>query len=755
MKKLIQSLSSANAVTLTIGTVALIGILFVANPSLLDHIELKAYDLRFLSRGPQPATGQVVMALVDENSLDEEGRWPWPRSVFARLVGELSRANAKVIGFDMGFFEPDENAEYNLIQQLGQTVETLGIDSHPLDQFLASRRQAADNDRVLANAIERSSADVILGYFFHMSAEELEKEIGPDQLAARLAQINASKVPMVLFDSPAAQNSAFTIRPYAPETNIEPIGSAADGAGIFHVTPSADGVVRRMPLVMQWGDHFFPHLTVLCARRYLDNPPLIVKIAAFGVESIAIGDRRIPTDESGQLLIRYLGPPMTIPHYSIGDILNHRVERKVFDGKIVLVGATAMGTYDLRNTPFSPKFPGVEINATAIENILQNRFMTKPEWARGFDLAAVIVLGLLAGFLLSRVSATQGLLVVALLAGVHVAAAMWLFAAFDVWLNTVYPLIALAAVYVNITTFRYITEERERKKIKTTFRQYVAPLVIDRMLEDPGRLTLGGEEKILTVLFSDLEGFTSYSEKYTPHEMTSFLSEYFERMTEQIFKYQGTLKEYVGDELMAIYGAPLAHPDHAQRACAAALAMQASRRELRELWSRDGRPPLSARTGINSGPMLVGNLGCRYRFAYGALGDQVNLGSRLEGMNKFYGTRILIGENTATLVRNDFILREVDTVRVVGKEQCVAIFELIGHRDTALSAEKRRSLQAYAEGYEEYCAKHWDKAIDQFETCLANIPDDGPARTMLARSHEFKQSPPPDDWDCVYVATSK
>ncbi len=755
MKSFVQKLSAINTLTLTIGIVVLTGVLFVVNPPLLDYIELKTYDLRFVSRGARPTTGQVVMALVDEKSLDEQGRWPWPRSTIARLVGELTRAGAKVIGFDMGFFEPDQNSEFNLIQQLEQMVEKMGIDSDRLDNFIASRQRAADNDQVLANAIKRSSADIILGYFFHQSAAELEKKIGPDQLAARLAQITRSKVPMVMFDSPAAEKSAYTIKAYAPETNIDPIGSAAEDVGFFHVTPSADGVVRKMPLIMQWGGHFFPHLTVLCVRHYLGNPPLMVRIADFGVENITIGDHRVPTDENGQLLIRYLGPPMTIPHYSIGDILNQRVKDDAFAGKIVLIGATAMGTYDLRNTPFSPNFPGVEIHATAIENILQNRFMTKPEWSRGFDLAAIIVLGLLAGFVLSRVSALKGLMVIMLLAGAHVAAAQWLFVALDVWFSIVYPLIVLAAVYMGITTLRYMTEERERKKIKNTFRQYVAPLVIDRMLENPGRLTLGGEEKVLTVLFSDLEKFTNCSEKYSPTQMTSFLSEYFEAMTEEIFKYQGTLKEYVGDELMAIFGAPLDHPDHARRACASALAMQVRRRELRSLWAKDGRPPLSARTGINSGPMLVGNLGCRYRFAYGALGDQVNLGSRLEGMNKFYGTRILIGENTEKLVRDDFILRQVDTVQVVGKQQCVAIYELIGHKDDRLPAEKTGSLHAYAAGYESYCARHWDKAIGHFEACLAQIPDDGPARTMLARSQGYKKSPPPDDWDCVYVASSK
>jgi adenylate cyclase len=280
-------------------------------------------------------------------------------------------------------------------------------------------------------------------------------------------------------------------------------------------------------------------------------------------------------------------------------------------------------------------------------------------------------------------------------------------------------------------------------------------VVIDEMLKEPDRLKLGGEEKVLTVLFSDLAGFTGYSESFPPHEMINILSEYFEKMTEEIFAHQGTLKEYVGDELMAIFGAPLEQTDHAQRACAAALAMRDRLRTLRQDWSKIGRPSLRARTGINSGPMLVGNLGSRYRFAYGALGDQVNLGSRLEGLNKLYGTEILLGENTADLLGGSFLLREVDLVRVKGRKQPVRIYELVGNSEASLPEEKEQSLSHFAAALEAYRKQFWQEALGLFKQSSALCPEDGPSRIMAERCQIYLEAPPQGEWDGVFEMTSK
>jgi adenylate cyclase len=692
--------------------------------------------------------------MIDEKSLDTEGRWPWPRSKIASLVDTLSRDGAKVIGFDIGFLEPDENSQLGFIKHFGQKVADLDVDNRQLDDFIIESKKHADNDLALATAMKNSAATIVLGYFFHMNEGDLDYQIEPSEIDNQLERINPSKYPLIIYADQHMAVDPF-VRAYAPESNLKILADSADSSGYFNITTDQDGVVRWMPLLIQGGEDIFPPLAISCAWHYLDKPQLMVKVASYGVEGIQMGGRFIPTDENGQVLINYLGPAKTFPHFSISDILHGKLAEGTFKDKIVLVGATAMGTHDLRSTPVSPVYPGVEIHATVIDNILTQNFITRPQWSMIYDLFAIILLGALTGIALPRMSALRGLFLASGLFILHIVIARWLFVSSRVWLNMVYPLLAVAVTYTALTVYHYVTEERERKKIKGAFRHYVSPVVIDEMLKEPDRLKLGGEEKVLTVLFSDLAGFTGYSESFPPHEMINILSEYFEKMTEEIFTHQGTLKEYVGDELMAIFGAPLEQTDHAQRACAAALAMRDRLRTLRQDWSKIGRPSLRARTGINSGPMLVGNLGSRYRFAYGALGDQVNLGSRLEGLNKLYGTEILLGENTADLLGGSFLLREVDLVRVKGRKQPVRIYELVGNSEASLPEEKEQSLSHFAAALEAYRKQFWQEALGLFKQSSALCPEDGPSRIMAERCQIYLEAPPQGEWDGVFEMTSK
>ena len=752
--RLLKAVFSINPVSLTLGIILLVVVVFFSGVPIFDLIELKTYDLRVVSRGQRPPAPTVVLALVDEKSLDTEGRWPWPRSKIAALVDRLSHDGAKVIGFDIGFLEPDENSQLAFINALSQQVETLGLTQPQLVDFIQERKQRADNDLALAHAIQQSSAAVVLGYFFHMSETELDARLTPSEIDQQLKRINASKYPFIMYEDP---NMGFVpfLRAYAPESNLAMLTDAAAASGYFSLQSDRDGTVRWMPLIIQGGEDLFPPLAVAVAWQALDTPQLTVQVGPYGVEGIRMGPRFIPTDESGQLLINYLGPPKTFRHFSISDILHGTVPSGTFTDKIVLVGATATGTYDMRSTPFSTVYPGVEIHATVIDNILTNTFLTKPKWSTIYDLFAILILGALIGIILPRLSALKGLLCAAGLFMVHIVVARWLFVQAGVWLNLVYPLLVLSGNYTALTVYRYVTEERERKKIKGAFTHYVSPVVIEEMLKDPERLKLGGDEKVLTVLFSDLQGFTSASERYTPSQMIELLSEYYAIMTEQIFAYEGMLKEYVGDELMAIFGAPVEQPDHAVRACDAALAMRQRRAELREEWTKIGRPPLIARTGVNSGLMLVGNLGSKYRFAYGVLGDHVNLGSRLEGLNKQYGTDILIGENTAQLVEKSFLLREIDLVRVVGREQPVRIYELLAKAGASLPREQEKAYSAYAAGLEAYRQQRWAEAMGLFEEALAQWRGDGPSRIMAGRCQVYQKTSPPEEWDGVFEALTK
>ncbi|MBW1750588.1 MAG: adenylate/guanylate cyclase domain-containing protein, partial [Deltaproteobacteria bacterium] len=686
MKTPLQLLRAINPFFLTCFTVISIITLFQYGNTFIDFIELKTYDLRLLSRGRVDPSPAVVLALIDEKSLDTEGRWPWPRSKFANLVDILSRDGAKVISFDVGFLEPDQNTQLEFLDQFARRIDTLGIHSAPLTDLIVQSKKTADNDLMLAEAIRNSAAKVVLGYFFHMNAADPDYRIEPEKIERQIACISASKYPLVMHSGD--EKEARFIQAYAPEGNLDVLATSADAAGYYSVRSDPDGIIRWMPLIIQCGPDLYPPLSLVSAWHYLDRPQLMVETGKHGVEGIRMGQRFIPTDERGQLLINYLGPPKTFPHISIGDILSGQLPSGLFKDKIVIVGATAEGTHDLRGMPVTPLYPGVEMHATVIDNILTRNFMAKPKWAHIYDLLAIIMLAAVTGVALPRMGAMKGLMLTMILFILYIYLAYWFFIHLRFWLNIVYPLLALLANYTVLRVHGYITKDRERKKIQQTFKQYVAPLVIEKMIKNPHKLKLGGEEKELTVLFNDIVGFTGLSERHTPTEMVKILSSYFEKMTEQVFSYRGTLETYIGDEFMAIFGAPVERTDHAEKACDAALAMQNHLVSLRDGWAKTGHAMLTSRIGINTGSMLVGNLGCKYRFVYGALGDNVNLASRLEGLNKVYNTEILIGDNTARQVENSFRLREIDMVRAKGKEVPVRIYELLAQADTPLSATR-------------------------------------------------------------------
>jgi adenylate cyclase len=733
-----------NPASLTAGSIALVVVLFALSPAVLEAIELNWLDLRFRARGPLAPGPEVVVAAIDEKSLAAEGRWPWPRSRIAALVDTLSRDGAKVIGFDVVFSDTEQDARLPLIDRIEHAVATLKIDNPRLKGVLRESREAADHDRVLARALQRSSAPVVLGYFFHMNEEGVGFRFDSADIERRFEAIAGSKYPLVYRD-PQARSVPF-IKAYAPQGNLGDLASAAASAGYFSVVIDPDGAIRWMPLVVQGGDDFFPPLAVLCLWHYLGKPQLAVRSGPYGIDGVQIGERFVPSDEAGRLFINFRGPVQTFPTYSVSDILAGNLPEGTLKDRIVLVGATATSLGDIRTTPFGAVFPGTEVHATVIDNILAGDFIERPRWSTIFDLSAIVALGLVLGLVLPRTSALFGLLFSGTFFLAYMLAAYWLFARARIGLNMVYPLLTVAATYTILTVYRYLSEERQRRRIKEAFRHYVPPQVVEIMLGNPAGLRLGGEEKILTALLSDMEGYTSFSERRAPNEIIAVLSDYYAEMTEEVFKVRGTLVEYVGDELFAIFGAPISQEDHAKRACDCALAMQARRNALNAEWAKIGRPHIKARIGINSGNMLVGNIGSKYRFRYGAMGDPVNLASRLEGLNKFYGTETMISAYTVDLVGGSYRLRELDRVRVKGRAQGLSVYELLGTADVVLSPEKEELLAFYQLGLAAYRERRWDEAADFFRRCLLRFPDDGPSQVMEQRCRSYLETPPPADW---------
>jgi CHASE2 domain-containing sensor protein len=403
--------------------------------------------------------------LIDEKSLNAEGRWPWPRSKLAALVDILSRDGARVIGFDIVFSEPDENSQLTLIHQFSQKVDALAIKDPQLADFIHESRHNADNDLALTNAIKNASATVVLGYFFHMSEAELGYRLAQSAIDQRRQRISASRYALVMSKAPDMRVVPF-VKAYVPESNLEMFSKVAASSGYFSVQSDPDGVVRWMPLMIQSGEALFPPLAVLTVWHYLRKPQLMVQIGRHGVEGIQMGKRFIPTDETGRLLINYLGPAQTFPHVSISDILSGKLASGTFTDKIVLVGATAIGAHDLRSTPLSPVYPGVEIEATVMDNIVRQHFITRPHWAKIFDLLAIIVLGALIGIAVPRLSPLQGPWAAAGLFILYIVTACWLFISVGVWLNLVYPLLVLVTNYAVLTVYYYVTEHVEKGRME-------------------------------------------------------------------------------------------------------------------------------------------------------------------------------------------------------------------------------------------------------------------------------------------------
>jgi len=755
MNKRFTSLFSINPFSISIYLTLLVVFLFIfIEPSFLDIVELKTLDLRFKSRGTQKPHDAVVLAVLDEKSLNREGRWPWPRSKIARVIDYLSNDGAKVIGFDIGFLEPDENTNLKIIDQFEQKITTLQLKNNQIKEFIKESKLRADNDLILANAIKKSQAKIVLGHFFYMSQAALNYKVEQKDIERQTKRIKNSKYPLLMYDQQDMEIDPF-IHAYIPEANIDILSQAADSSGYFNMVPDKDGVVRWMPLIFKCGQEIYAPLSIQSVWHYLDQPQLMVKVANYGIQGIEMGERFIPAAEDGKMLINYIGPEKTFPHYSLSDIIRGNIPQGTFKDKIIMVGATAIAIYDVRNTPLSSsgEYPGVEIHATVIDNIITNNFLKKPEWTTIFDALAILIIGLFTGLVVRRLGAIKGIVFTSAVFILYILISYGLFMYWGIWVNIIYPLLALGLVYISLTVYRYLTEERERKKIKGAFTYYVSSSVVNEMLKHPEKLKLGGDRRELSVLFSDIRGFTTIAEGLTPEELVHLLNEYLTVMTDIVFKYDGTLDKYMGDAIMAIFGAPLDLPDHPIKACHSAIEMIEELKNLNQKWISEGKHPMDIGIGINTGPMMVGNMGSAQRFDFTAMGDSVNLGSRLEGANKSYKTNIIISEFTFEKVKNEFFCMELDSVRVKGKKLPVKIYSLVGYKN--LPDIQEEVIHQFNQGIALYKKRKWDTAIHAFKNITAMDPDLYAAQVYIERCFALKKNPPPAEWDGVYTMTTK
>ncbi len=679
-----------------------------------EVVELNAFDhLVRRYADPAKADSNLVLLAIDESSLEAFGRWPWPRDRYGYVVRYLKGAGAKAVVFDVMFFEPDDNAE-------------------EFDQSFADDVKAAGN--------------VFLPMLFQSEPAPVPADV----------QAHAT------VKAEGAETGQATERHAGIKLPIPALAQQARGLGVINLSADADGPTRRLPLLGRVDGNLVPHLSVAVARYVLGGGEL-----AMGDGRLRIGTSSVPLDADGNLLIEWHGSLEQTYHarkYSIGRVLHAFAQQEkgerpdldasLFKDKIVFIAGTAAGLYDLRVTPFSSATPGVLIHMAALDNLLHGQgLQAAPAW---FSLLILLLLCLAsAGAFMLFPSYPVKFGVTIGLALAYYGLVAHAFAGHERWLDLVFPEVALALTFGTAATVEYVTEGRQRRLMRAAFDKYMSSEVVEDIMRNPAAIKLGGEKKEISILFSDIAGFTTISEKMSPEDLVALLNRYLSAMTTIIkTTHRGNVNKYLGDGIMALFGAPLNDPKHASLACYAALDCQAELVRLRQIWKQEGLPEIGARIGINSGPCIVGNMGSEERMEYTVTGDSVNLASRLEGASKYYDTLILIGQRTAELAKNDVEVREIDLLRVKGKKEPVVVFELLA-RKGQVEEKKRQVIDLYLEGLAAYKARNFPAACAKFSEAVTLDPSDGPSRVYLDRSTTYRHQPPSADWDGVYEMTSK
>jgi adenylate cyclase len=747
----------------------------------LQRIEFNSLDTRFRYRSPSftPIDPNIVIVDIDQRSQEVLGKWPFSRTNFAHMLDALQEDGAKVVAFDITFDKPDESAapirkilaDFEQRQKNGRNVDP------KYEAWLRSMAGEYDADARFAAALKRFGP-VVLGNFF-LKKEELNgipsKTL--DDYANLIDWFGLSKNSI----NPATgkQDFADLVSKYDREgdlfsatvANIPVLANPDDpdktSIGFFNISGDSDGVLRRALLVLPFGRsqnvsdwQMFGSLEVQAVRLNLGltASQLTVNYNQFGVASLDFADKlRIRPDSTGHMQINYHGPRGTYPYHSIADVVTKKFAPGTFTHKTVLVGASATGIGDQRTPPYGGiDYPGVEVHANVIDNMLHQNFLVRGATQSLWDVLLIFFFGIPLGIWMALVSPRWmwfGLALLIPLALVDYAAFLhsW-------WLNFTIPAMTLVGNVMLVSLYRALVEEKEKRRVRTAFGQYLSPEVIRRLLLNPQ--LVDPRKTDISVMFSDIRGFTTISEKLDAQDLAVFLNQYLSEMTRIVFEYAGTLDKYIGDAVMAFWGAPFEEPGHAARACNSALDMMARVRWMQKNWEAEGKPHLDIGIGLNTGVASVGNMGSALRYGYTALGDTVNLSSRLEGLNKEYGTHIIVNETTYLAARDGgFIFRELDLIQVKGKLQPVTIYELVGREAEigadADAADTRSRLDVFDRARQLYRGRRWADAQSAFQNVLDRWPEDGPSRTYWKRCQEYLFEEPPSAWDGVFTMSHK
>ncbi len=702
----------------SLAVAVLIAAVRLLTPTPFEMLDLKALDLRYRLRGATTPGSEVVIVGIDETSLARIGRWPWPRSRLATLIDELTEAGAAGIGLDIMFDQPDHSIDMAALE----TVVAAVPDQTATD-LLGRLRLDLDNDARLAAALRRSGR-VVLGHFFELGR--------PGAPAAPLAAPPSSELSVRAIGGASVERAdRFETASHAYLT-IPALAGAAAGAGHVNFLVDADGIYRRVPLAIRVRDRLAPALALEMLRLARGGGAAQVTLAPDGVQALRIGALEAAVDGGARLWVNYLGPPHTFPHVAAVDVIEGRVPAGALAGKLALVGFTATG-FDKSATPFVPVAPGVELQATVLDNMLHASSLRRPWWTVPAEAMIIVLLGIVLGVGLRRLGTPAALLLALGVALLCAWGGQRLFESARLAVGGAYVLGAVFCCTLAGAVARAISEEREKRWIRKAFRHYLNPEVTEILARAPDRLRLGGERREITILFVDIRDFTGISETLRPEMLGELLNTYLGAMTDVVFRHDGLLDKYIGDAVMAFWGAPVLAQNNAVRCCRAALEMTATLRELREGWRPLGRPLIEIGIGINTGEAAVGNFGSPQRFNYTAVGDDVNLASRLEGLNKEYATEVLITERTRQAIGDEFITREIDQVLVKGRTQHVVVHELLGCRADDQDGRLAARAAGFSTALGAFRREAWAEAVDLLRTLRERYPEDRAAAAFLAR----------------------
>ena len=725
----------------------------VLDPAPIQQLRLTGFD-QFQKIKPRAYQNLPVRIVdIDEKSLEALGQWPWPRTVVADLLGKLADAGAAAVAFDVLFAEPDRTSPKKIIDQWQRFV---GSEQKEKLSELASR--LPDHDEVLASRLNR--LPTVLGVMFDNSG------VIPNMAKPKWSYGKQGEDP----------------RPFLPTytgaiTALGVLGAKTTGLGSINSSLDNDGIIRRVPLLLRLNSNrgfsaeVFPSLSVEALRVAQRASTYLLRSSGAsgdqsfgentGLQKIRVGRVTVPTTSSGQIWLHDTGH-VPARYLSAVDIIKSQFPVSKVRGNIILVGTSAAGLKDIRATPLSPAIAGVEVHAMALEQMMLGSHLERPSWVPGAELFWIIFLGTILSILIPR----WGALWCALIAAVGLSVALvgsWVaYTSWSLLIDPVYPAVVIILLYLTGSFIAFLRTESEKKYVRGAFSRYLSPDLVERLAEEPELLKLGGETKEMTIMFSDIRGFTQISESMTASELTSFINEYLTPMTDIILKHQGTIDKYMGDAIMAFWNAPLDNPKHREEASRAALSMMSGLEEfnqnLETLTKQDGRKrlPISIGIGINTGSCCVGNMGSDKRFDYSVLGDTANVASRLEGQSKTYGVPIVVGEETVDSVPG-FAWLELDLIRVIGKKEPVRIYALIGDESVKNESWFTEAAIFQEKFINEYRAQNWEKAIDTLVKIESIDNYDFSILSSLYRNRidEYRRNKLASDWDGVYAATSK